>query len=373
METRYSRALVLSSLVLALSACGDKQSDPTATNLTIPKASSNPTATKPTVTEPVVTRPASVCEGTMLNNICYVESTEKLTWEKAKNQCEDNRQTLVSKESIKDWVEFASKDGLNLSQDNKYWLLEMNTTYAANQPYALGHNNNRTPAWSSDDESPSKMHYYICQQDSIAPTITASLPANNDVEVSIKASFAVTFDESVKPQTLTSTTVVFTKSDNNAAIETTLSYDNNTLTVKPVNDLETSTTYLLTLSNKVTDMYDNPLATSTIEFTSSAIADNCGGYQDADKCYTLVNTKLKHSHAIGNCYAEGVVLVSKDANTDFDAMANALSLDTSLTYSLDETNPSFPDYHYSLSYESNWQPNHGFTMSSDINAFICVK
>ncbi len=96
-------------------------------------------------------------------------------------------------------------------------------------------------------------------------------------------------------------------------------------------------------------MYDNPLATSTIEFTTSAIADNCGGY------------------------ADGAALVSKEANVDFDAMANALTLETSFTYSLKERNQSFPDYHYSLKYESNWKPDSGFTRFSDLNAFICVK
>ncbi|QKJ22725.1 Ig-like domain-containing protein [Poseidonibacter lekithochrous] len=300
---------------------------------------------------------AATCSGVELNSICYEKSSDELTHIIAKNTCQAENKTLVSKDSISDWTVFAT--ALELDESKKYWL-EENLNYV-NKSYS---------GWSTSSHySSSTQFFYICKSEKIAPSISSSTPINNASDISTKVNITITFNEDIKEDTLNSSNIILKKDGSDVELETTITYINKIATIKNTNDYATNSSYTITLNNGIKDLYENSLNETSISFTTSAIAATCAGEYINDKCYTKVSTQKSWTDANAQC-----TLVSKDSGLNWSDLATSLSLDTSKNYWLKEEHSSADGVSLKNSYGS-WDTDSYFQSKSKstLQEFICVE
>ncbi len=300
---------------------------------------------------------AATCSGVELNSICYEKSSDELTHIIAKNTCEAENKTLVSKDSISDWTVFAT--ALELDESKKYWL-EENLNYV-NKSYS---------GWSTSSHySSSTQFLYICKSEKVTPSISSSTPINNASDISTKVNITITFNEDIKEDTLNSSNIILKKDGSDVELETTITYINKIATIKNTNDYATNSSYTITLNNGIKDLYENSLNETSISFTTSAIAATCAGEYINDKCYTKVSTQKSWTDANAQC-----TLVSKDSGLNWSDLATSLSLDTSKNYWLKEEHSSADGVSLKNSYGS-WDTDSYFQSKSKstLQEFICVE
>lgn len=91
--------------------------------------------------------------------------------------------------------------------------------------------------------------------DTTPPTVTATDPASNSVDVPITAAISATFSEDMKASTVSAVTFLM-----NRDIAGTVTYDNRTATFTPDENLEYNQTYIATITTDVRDVAGNKLA-----------------------------------------------------------------------------------------------------------------
>ncbi|MFK2821802.1 Ig-like domain-containing protein [Arcobacter sp. YIC-80] len=305
------------------------------------------------------------CDGKIINDICYKVSTEKKSWEEAKNNCELQNKTLVQKDSVSDFVELANT--LNLNTNESYWLYEGKSgTYK--QATYLRYNQWSNPAWSTTTGYNDSTYYYICKSDKVSPIATLEKPTSL-ADVSTKAKFEIVFNEDVK--NIDTSSIELTNSSNEL-IPLTVSYENKILTIQANSDLNISSTYTITLKNTITDFYNNALEEKTFSFTTSSVASNCDGAEIDGKCYTLVSEEKTYNEANAHC-----TLLSKDTSVDLTNLATQLNLK--------DKDTSYNPIYYWLKEKDSWGYGHtlykgysGWSTTSTKAAssnyqFICVE
>ena len=124
--------------------------------------------------------------------------------------------------------------------------------------------------------------------DTISPTITATFPNNNQIDISVDAAITVTFSEDMDSTTITSDT--FLVNDGFNQINGTMVYCDNIATLSPLSSLDYDTTYTVTITNVVTDFVGNPIENNySWSFTTTKPlwvidTDNDGVIDEWDQC-----------------------------------------------------------------------------------------
>jgi len=109
-------------------------------------------------------------------------------------------------------------------------------------------------------------------QDTTAPTVTLTAPANADVDVAINTKITATFDEEMDSSTITRTT--FTLVHGATAVSGIVSYSGVTAVFEPAINLAYNTTYTATITTGATDEAGNALETDYVwSFTTGEAPD----------------------------------------------------------------------------------------------------
>ena len=104
--------------------------------------------------------------------------------------------------------------------------------------------------------------------DNTPPTVTSTNPANNQTGVAVNGSISVTFSEAVAPATVTAASFTV------GGVTGTVSLSGNTATFKPSANLAYNTRYNATITNAVTDIATNHLATNYVwSFSTGPASD----------------------------------------------------------------------------------------------------
>ena len=109
-------------------------------------------------------------------------------------------------------------------------------------------------------------------QDTTAPTVSSTIPANAATGVAINSAMAAIFSEAMDPLTLT--TATFTVKQGTTSVSGVVTYAGVTATFKPEADLALSTEYTATITTGAKDMAGNALAANKVwTFTTGATQD----------------------------------------------------------------------------------------------------
>jgi len=105
--------------------------------------------------------------------------------------------------------------------------------------------------------------------DTTAPQKVSTYPVDAATDSLLNRDISATFDETLDPATITSSS--FTVKKGTTAIAGTVSYSNKVATFNPTNDLDASSTYTATISTAVKDLAGNALAANLVwSFTTGA-------------------------------------------------------------------------------------------------------
>ncbi|NQY53968.1 MAG: Ig-like domain-containing protein, partial [Campylobacteraceae bacterium] len=261
------------------------------------------------------------CKGKEIDGVCYEVSTEKLAWNDAKEFCKTKNMSLVQKDSISDWVSFASKDKMNLKleESKSYWL-----NYTDNNYNILKYNAWLSPNWKISTASETSEKHYICKKDSIAPSLELIKPQSID-SISTKTKFKILFTEDV--QNVNNANIILVNNSNSNIIQIDIEYTNRLLTITPQNDLDISNSYTLTIKSGITDLYSNKLIEKSFNFTTSDGVSTCDGYLSEDNiCYKLSEDKKTWTDAKAFCENINMSLITKDTNTNWKELDTNLEL-----------------------------------------------
>lgn len=113
-------------------------------------------------------------------------------------------------------------------------------------------------------------------RDTTAPTVTATAPANDAVDVALNAALSITFSEPLNPSTLTTTSVAVVPSGGGAgaALAGLVTYSGATAIFTPATPLPGSTRYTVAITTAVKDLAGNALASDYVwSFTTVAPPD----------------------------------------------------------------------------------------------------
>ncbi|MFC1953468.1 ice-binding family protein [Chloroflexota bacterium] len=109
-------------------------------------------------------------------------------------------------------------------------------------------------------------------EDTIAPTVSSTIPANAATGVAIKSNISSTFSEAMNP--LTVTTATFTLKQGATPVPGTVTYSSTTATFTPAADLALSTVYTTTITTGAKDLAGNSLTANKVwTFTTGAAPD----------------------------------------------------------------------------------------------------
>ncbi len=111
---------------------------------------------------------------------------------------------------------------------------------------------------------------YAAGSDSEAPTIAARAPLNNAVNVNPNTNVTATFSEPMLGSTITASNFRLRRNGDVSDTPATLIVTGNTATLDPTTDLQTFSTYTVTIDTGITDVSGNPLAPETWVFTTAA-------------------------------------------------------------------------------------------------------
>ena len=108
--------------------------------------------------------------------------------------------------------------------------------------------------------------------DATRPTVSSTIPADNDTGVPINSQLAATFSKAMNPATITDTT--FTLQQGITPVPGTVNYVSGTATFAPATNLTINTFYTATITTGATDLTGNALATKFVwSFTTGASTD----------------------------------------------------------------------------------------------------
>ncbi|MFH0871529.1 MAG: Ig-like domain-containing protein, partial [bacterium] len=108
--------------------------------------------------------------------------------------------------------------------------------------------------------------------DTIAPTVSSTVPANAATGVAINSAMAATFSEVMDPATITTTT--FTLQQGATAVSGAVTYAGVTAVFTPASNLAANTLFTATITTGVKDLAGNALASDYVwSFTTGAAPD----------------------------------------------------------------------------------------------------
>jgi hypothetical protein len=126
---------------------------------------------------------------------------------------------------------------------------------------------------NNDDNGALKVGYAIVTPlDTLAPTVTSTVPANGDSGVGISDKITATFSEPMDASTISTTS--FTLKQGSTSISGAVSYNGTSATFTPTYDLAQGTIYSGTITTGAKDLAGNALASSFVwSFTTGAAPD----------------------------------------------------------------------------------------------------
>ena len=126
---------------------------------------------------------------------------------------------------------------------------------------------------TNDDSGPLKVGYAIVTPlDTLAPTVTSTVPSNGDSGVPVNNQITATFSEPIDPATVTTSTFILAQGSN--PVPGVVSYVGNTAIFKSTGDLMTATQYSATITTGVKKPNGNALATNFLwTFTTAGARD----------------------------------------------------------------------------------------------------
>jgi hypothetical protein len=154
------------------------------------------------------------------------------------------------------------KPNADLAPETTYTLLATRsiTDVAGNGLDRLTYSIFTTEAKSTDDTTP--------------PSVSSTLPANGDSDISVNRAIVATFSEAMKPATITDTSFSVVEDNTKTPVSGNISYSNNSATFTPDAPLVNDTKYIATLSTAVTDLAGNALpADYSWSFTTAKAGD----------------------------------------------------------------------------------------------------
>jgi hypothetical protein len=111
--------------------------------------------------------------------------------------------------------------------------------------------------------------------DQTAPSLSSSVPAGSATGVSTNTAVTLTFSEEIDPLTVTANTITLAPQGGggNVACVVALSNDIRTVTLTPLAELATNTTYVATVTTAVADLFGNAISSTTRTFTTGSGTD----------------------------------------------------------------------------------------------------
>ncbi|MGM0564311.1 MAG: ice-binding family protein [Pseudomonadota bacterium] len=163
-------------------------------------------------------------------------------------------------------------------------------------------------------------------EDSTAPTVASVNPSDGAVNVLRNVKITVIFDEAIDPDTVTESSFSLNDDTAGAAVPGSLRYVNpSTLVFSSSANLVATSDHTLTLSAAITDIADNPLAPTTVSFTtgtevsSSPAAVNLG---TAGNYVILAKTGISTT---GTTQITGDIAVSPESQTALTGFSETLN------------------------------------------------
>ena len=116
---------------------------------------------------------------------------------------------------------------------------------------------------NNDDNGPLQVGYAIITPiDTVAPTVTLTVPANNDFGVPTNQKITAAFSEPMDPATIS--TATFTLTQESAPVSGSVTYSGTTATFTPTNNLGQNLDYIGTITVGSRDLAGNPLANNFV-------------------------------------------------------------------------------------------------------------
>jgi len=136
--------------------------------------------------------------------------------------------------------------------------------------------------------------------DSIPPAVASATPADNDIDISLSTTITATFSEEIDASTITTTTFTV-NSETSGTVSGSVTYNDNTATFTPTDDLSPNTTYTVTIKSGnagVKDLAGNILSEDyTWSFKTESrleiiITEPQNG-ETINKAYTMIKGTIK--------------------------------------------------------------------------------
>ncbi len=156
-------------------------------------------------------------------------------------------------------------------------------------------------------------------EDTTAPTVSSTNPANGVTNVAVNSNIQATFSEAMSASSITSSTFTL----NNGATGS-VSYSGNTATLNPTNDLAASTTYTATITTGVEDSAGNNLASNYVwSFTTAADSGSGPNGNFVLTFTTPTEDQVFTSNAFTAAFTSSETLDSMNINLDGGSYFNA--------------------------------------------------
>ena len=187
-------------------------------------------------------------------------------------------------------------------------------------------------------------------EDTTAPTVSSTDPADIAGDVALNRNVTATFSEALDPTIVSTAPSVFTLSDGTTSVPGEVSYINKVLTFDPTDNLASNTPYTATLTTGITDLTDNALAADYVwNFTTgNTVAQG----PDRVKLGTAGDFVILAKSAISKDSAAGTLVTG-----DIGLSPAALSFITGFSETMDASNEfATSTYVVGSIYASNMAP-----------------
>ncbi len=167
-------------------------------------------------------------------------------------------------------------------------------------------------------------------EDTTAPelNIAATTPKDGDTGVLRNTKLNIVFTEAIDPATVNATNIVLTDDAQVAVVAGTLNYINPTTVVfSPNADLAADTDHTLVLSNSIADLAGNSLISTSLVFTTGAVASSSRPVVDLGSAGNYVLLAKTGISTTGTTAILGNIAVSPEVRTALTGFDDTLSTD----------------------------------------------
>lgn len=164
--------------------------------------------------------------------------------------------------------------------------------------------------------------------DITAPAVTSTSPADGAVDVLRNTRITVNFSEAVDPATITAASVSLNDDGSGTAVSGSLRFVNpTTVVLSPSANLVANSAHTLTLSGAITDIAANPLALTTVGFTTGADVSSSPAPVNLGTAGNYVILTKTGISTTGTTHITGDIAVSPESQTALTGFGETLSAD----------------------------------------------